>query len=370
MGQKIRRLTHETGPLWSALNKTQARENNVERVVEQGEGKRQPEMIGASVVVCTHNRAELLPPLVAVLRTQAFSGAFEVIVVDSGSTDGTQRVLEGLVAVDAPPVRTLRMERPGLSAARNRGLEAAAGNIVAFLDDDALPRPGWLAELVGSFAEPNVGSVGGRVLLRFEGNVPAWLTESLFGYLSAYDLGPTPRQVGYTPPMEQYPRGANIAVRRTAAAALGGFRSIFGRKGRSLRSNEEADLCYRLEAAGWRLRYVPGAAVDHIVWSERLHPRWFLKRFAAQGRSDALFYLSNCGIRRALGRLRWYHGAHLLLFPYRPGAAPDPARLLAECERREAWGYVGGLALGMPLLIRGAGGHVNRCVTQVRHTDR
>ena len=308
----------------------------------------------ASVVVCTHNRASLLPTLVALLRVQVFVGGFEIVIVDSGSTDNTPEVMAELVTTIEPQVRALRMDRPGLSAARNRGLQAAAGEVVAFLDDDAVPHPGWLAALVAAFVEPEVGAAGGRIFLRFPGPVPLWLTDPLCGYLGAYDLGPTGRRVVYTPPREQYPRGGNMVVRRAAATSVGGFRSAFGRRGRSLRSDEEADHCYQLEAVGWQLRYVPDACVDHMILRDRLEPGWFLRRCAAQGTSDALFHLANRGIRRALGRLRWYYSAHLFRIPYRPGTVPDPARLLAECERREAWGYMRGLALGMPLLIRGA----------------
>jgi hypothetical protein len=150
-----------------------------------------------------------------------------------------------------------------------------------------------------------------------------------------------------------------MAVRRSAAIEAGGFRMMFERRGRRLRSNDELDPCYRLQSRGWRLRYTPEAAVDHVVLAERLQPEWFRRRYRAQGTSDALFQLVNRGLRRALGRLRWYYGPRLLRLPYRPGADPDPVRLLRECERREAWGYVAGLAVGLP--------HV---ASRVRHAAR
>lgn len=308
----------------------------------------------ATVAVCTHNRSALLPPLVEALRRQAYVDGFEIVLVDSGSTDDTPRVLASLETDQRPAVRTRRVERPGLCAARNEALAAAAGAVVAFLDDDALPRPGWLRELAAPFANPHVGAVGGRIVLRFEGAIPPWLTASLHGLLTAYDLGPAPRAIRYTIAMDEYPRGANLAVRRAAAAGAGGFRLMFQRRGRGLRSNDEADLCYRLEATGWRLRYAPDATVDHIVLPERYEPGWFLRRFAAQGTSDALFQLSNRGLRAALGRARWYHAERLMRRRYRVGTAPDAERLFAECERRGAWGYLRGLLLGLPLLLQAA----------------
>jgi glycosyltransferase involved in cell wall biosynthesis len=308
--------------------------------------------LSASVAVCTHNRAGFLPGLVGALREQRLDARFEIVVVDSGSTDDTPDVLARITGGDAPPVRSVRASSPGLSAARNLALEAACGDVVAFIDDDAVPRPGWLAALVAPFARPEIGCVGGRVLLRFGERVPTWLPAPLLGYLSQYDLGPEERRVTYTLPMEQYPRGANMAVRGAAAADVGGFRGIFGRSGRSLLSNEEVDFCYRLETGGWELRYTGEAVVDHLVLPERLRPDWFLQRVSAQGASDALFQLTNRGLRRAVGRLRWHYAGRLLRSPYRPNGVPDAARLFAECERREAWSYVRGLLRGLPLLLR------------------
>lgn len=307
---------------------------------------------GVSIAICTHNRAALLPPLVTALRQQEGVGPFEILVVDSGSTDETPQVLADLSTAGSPVVRASRVPRPGLCAARNAALGMAAGTVVAFLDDDAVPRAGWLAALLEPFSDAGVAAVGGRVVLRFEGSRPPWLTDSLHGLLTAFDLGPAARRVRYTLAMDEYPRGANFAVRRSAAWDAGSFRLMFERRGEGLRSNDEADLCYRLEGKGWELRYAPAATVDHLVLPERFDPQWFLRRFAAQGTSDALFHLSNRGLRAALGRVRWYHGARLLRRPYRVGARPAADRLFAECERRCAWGYLRGLALGIPLLRR------------------
>ena len=151
----------------------------------------------ATVAVCTHNRAALLPALVEALRRQACDDGFEILLIDSGSTDDTPRVLASLQTDRLPAVRTRRVERPGLCAARNEALALAAGAVVAFLDDDALPRSGWLRALLAPFADPQVGAVGGRIALRFEGASPPWLTASLHGLLTAYDLEPAPRAIRY-----------------------------------------------------------------------------------------------------------------------------------------------------------------------------
>src|SRR4051812_19853042 len=106
----------------------------------------------ASVVVATHNRAELLARLTDALRAQSDVDAFEVIVVDDGSADATPDVLRRIER-SWPALRTIRLdENRGPATARNAGWRAATAPIVAFTDDDCVPQAGWLAGLVDGFA--------------------------------------------------------------------------------------------------------------------------------------------------------------------------------------------------------------------------
>jgi len=175
---------------------------------------------------------------------------------------------------------------------------------------------------------------------------PPWLTAELHSALGAFDLGDAPRVVRYRPG-DAYPYGANTSFRIAVAQAHGGFSTQVGMIGRRNFLHEETDLCYRIDHAGGEIRYAPDAIVDHCVQAERLRPEWFLDRYALCGRSAAVYELRNRGLRRALGRVRWYYGAHLAVRPYTPRPPVDPARLLAECRRREAVGYLAGLARGV-----------------------
>ena len=94
--------------------------------------------------------------------------------------------------------------------------------------------------------------------------------------------------------------------------------------------------------------YAHEAVVDHHVLPERLVPGWFLARHWEHGQSAAVFHLRNFELRRALGRLRWHYRPHILRVPYVPRDPVDPARLLAECRRREALGYLVGVLRGLP----------------------
>ena len=306
-------------------------------------------VVTASIVICTHNRAQVLARAVEESVRQARPAGAEVVVVDNASSDETPAVLARFLEQVGPTLRVLQEPRLGLSVARNRGLAEARGTVAVFLDDDAIPRLGWLAAMLAPYASGAVVCVGGPIRLRFPSPPPSWLTTDFHASLSAYDLGQTPRRLHDCPPWE-YPYGANVSFRVDVARALGGFSTRFGHRGGRQLQHEETDLCLRLDRAGGEIRYTPDAEVDHWVLAERLVPRWFLDRRWQHGQSAALFELRNRGLRAALGRLRRTYRPHLMAAPYFPREPVDAARLLDECRRREALGYLVGLLGGVPRL--------------------
>jgi len=123
--------------------------------------------VTASVVIPTRNRRATLAALLDRVDPQATAAGAEVVVVDNGSTDGTPELLRPLEAQGQ--LRVVREPTPGATRARNAGARAARGDVLAFVDDDALPADGWLAALLAPFANPRVAAAGGRVSLRFAG---------------------------------------------------------------------------------------------------------------------------------------------------------------------------------------------------------
>ena len=117
-------------------------------------------MVPATVIVCTHNRATVLRRSLEEALNQAEACDSEVLVVDNASTDDTPAVLEGLSRRDGPRLRILREPELGLSLARNRGLAEAQGEVAVFLDDDAIPRRGWLESLLAAAPERQHDEVG------------------------------------------------------------------------------------------------------------------------------------------------------------------------------------------------------------------
>jgi glycosyltransferase involved in cell wall biosynthesis len=301
-------------------------------------------VIRATVVICTHNRAAVVGRAVTAALAEARACGADVLVVDNASTDDTAPVLAALQR-EAPALRIVYEPALGLSTARNRGLAETRGEVAVYLDDDAVPRPGWLVALLAAYDRERVAGVGGRIVVHFPTAPPAWLTPAFHGALSAFDLGERPLRLrgrGDLP----FPTGANISFRLADAQRLGGFSPLVGPRGRRPLVHDETDLCARLDRAGAEIHYAPAAVVDHWVLAERLAPEWFLRRHWESGLSAAVYALRNRSLLRALWGVRWY-GPYAAVVPYKPREPIDAARLLAECQRREALGYLVGLARGM-----------------------
>jgi len=279
-----------------------------------------------SIIVCTRNRARSLARCLRALSAIEAPVRFEAIVVDNASDDETADVVAKL-AREQTWIRTVREPRIGLSCARNRGAAVATGALLAYLDDDAAPVPGWDRALRGAFAQTEAAIVGGPIVPRFEVAAPPRIGPVELGAWSCQDLGPARRQVTEFP----YLFGANLAVRREHLERLGGFDERFGRKGGSLLSGEDTDLCERTLAAGGRLVYEPEAIVHHWISAERLSSAYLRRRAIATGRTRALQmarHLRGGSLAAALAGKAAKLPAHLALWAWsaalgRPEAAVE-----------------------------------------------
>jgi hypothetical protein len=268
-----------------------------------------------TVVVCTRNRAALLRGCLECLAAQRLTaGTLEVLVVDNGSTDGTAAVISS-----HDDVRGVAEPTPGLSHARNTGLDVASGDLVAFLDDDARAEPRWAEALVGARSRwPAATALGGPVVLQWSRPPPRWLTRDLERWYSAVDHGPAARLLD----PDERPVGTNFAVVRDEALAAGAFAVELGRKGASLGSEEEVELLTRLLGRGGSTGWEPGARVRHLVAPNRMTRRWLLRRAWAQGCSDTA--VARLGGDISPPTAEWRAAAAALLRGW-PGALRDIA---------------------------------------------
>jgi glucosyl-dolichyl phosphate glucuronosyltransferase len=250
-----------------------------------------------TVIVCTFNRSGLLQTaLESIAASEVPPGiAWEIVVADNNSNDGTRRVVEDIIRRHPGRFRYVFEPCPGKSNALNSAIAAAKGDVLAFVDDDITVHPRWLYALTSPLLNgPWIGS-GGRVLAEWQSAPPAWLdTESwiLAGPMVHFDLGLEAGQLHETPV------GTNMAFRKTVFERYGGFRADLGPRPGSEIRNEDSEFARRLLQAGEPLYYEPSAIVYHPIPENRLTKDYFLAWWFSKGRT---------GIREAgvSSEVRW-----------------------------------------------------------------
>jgi len=287
----------------------------------------------ASVVVCTHNRSTYLRQSCdAILAVDYPSDRFDLLIVNNASTDETPRIAAQL-AQQHPNVHVVHELRLGLSRARNAGVQHARGELILFADDDAFPEAGWLRALAHALSEDGVLAAGGPVQPIFAGELPAWFSDRFLPYLSVWDKGSQAQRLTYN----DYPRGNNIGFRREVFQRFGTFSTQLGRKGKSLLSCEETELCLRVERGGGTILYVPEARIAHVTPVDRLTPDWLARRFAAQGRSEAIVEWRHAGwdgLRRGLA-----HWGKLVEYAALDDSSEPSAEIYKRCTEEAFRAY-------------------------------
>ena len=276
-----------------------------------------------SVVICSYNGSRTVRDTLDALQGVSYPD-FEVILVDDGSTDPTPQIAAEYA------VRCISTENRGLSAARNSGWQAARGEIVAYIDDDAYPDPHWLHYLAYKFMSGDWDGVGGpNIAPPTDGPIADCVANAPGG----------PVHVLVSDDEAEHIPGCNMAFRRDALAAIGGFDPRYRAAG------DDVDLCWRLQLKGGRIGFHAGA----MNWHHRRNSvAMYWRQQKGYGKAEALLEQKWPERYNAAGHLVWagqlYGRGFALPIPLRParvyggpwGSAayqslyrPAPATLLA-----------------------------------------
>jgi glycosyltransferase involved in cell wall biosynthesis len=270
-------------------------------VVEQWARRRTPDALRefwppVSVIVCAYNEERRIEECLSSLFVSDYPD-LEVIVCDDGSTDDTLRIARQF------PFKVLELGHGGLSRARNAGLEAATGEIIAYLDADAACHPDWPYYIALSL-EDGVAATGGP-------NLP-FPRAGLIERAVAVSPG-APMEVLLTESRAEHVPGCNMAYRRGALEGIGGFDPIYTSAG------DDVDVCWKLLDAGEEIGFAPAAQVLH---HRRDTIRGYLRQQRGYGRAERLLAGAHRHRFNRLGQARWtgfvYNGARLLPSLLRP----------------------------------------------------
>jgi len=255
-----------------------------------------------SVVIATRNRAPLLRLcLGAVAQQEVPRESFEVVVVNNASEDDTPAVAEQEASRHGFDLCLVHEPRIGLAVARNRGAAEAAGEGIVFLDDDALPRPGWLSAFRRRLIDERRSLVQGRIVARFAGGRPKWIGDRQVSRFGAY------AQTRETP-VESF-HGGNMGVTADVFRRVGGFREELGLGATGL--GEDTDFARRAIDAGVGSVYEAQAVVDHLIARRRATRGDLLRRCYRSGLSQPLFQSYTASLPRTIAGFVWHSSLRL-----------------------------------------------------------
>lgn len=276
-------------------------------------------MLDLSLVIATYNRAEQLMVTLESVATQRHPAQrWECIVVDNNSKDDTRERVEAFAA--AHPDLQLRYvfeSNQGLSYARNRGIEEAKGEIIAFVDDDERIVEEFVSAYVELFAShPDAMSAGGKIVAEYPTGRPGWMSK----YAEQPIANPMDFGKSIKPfPKGRIPGGGNMAMRRSVFDKIGRFDTSLGRTGKQLIGGEESDLFERIEAAGMACYYVPRAVMYHIIPESKLTLDYFRRLAFNTGLSQRRrAEIHNRKARLYIGEIAKWCATLLLCLVHRP----------------------------------------------------
>ncbi|HXW85618.1 MAG TPA: glycosyltransferase [Candidatus Binataceae bacterium] len=235
-----------------------------------------------SVVICAYNAERTMRPCLESLTRLTYPN-YEVVIIDDGSRDKTAEI-----AMDFPQFRLIRQPNKGLSVARNVGMHAARGEIVAYTDSDCVADPHWLTLMVRAMTESGFDGIGGPNYAPHEDG-------RIEGCVAASPGAPAPVLLGAS--AVEHLAGCNMVFTKESLLRVGGFDPQFTSAG------DDVDMCWRLLDAGYRLGYCPAAFVWHF---RRNSIKAYYGQQRGYGRAEAMLYSRYPERFNLLGQIKWH----------------------------------------------------------------
>lgn len=236
-----------------------------------------------SIIIATFNRSsQVLECLKETARQARNFSDVEVIVVDNNSKDNTNEVVEAFIKQSGINCRYTLETTPGVNSARNRGCSLAKGEIIALLDDDAIPLEGWVEKIRNHFIEQKSDVLAGRVeLITIASQLPEWFPKDLSGILGKTEYGTNSRLMD----MGENPQSGNCAFRIEVFNAVGGFNP------KSLIYGDETEFFQRVWDKGFSFIYRHDIVVDHCISIDRLSEESLYQKGYMWGKGSAVNFL-------------------------------------------------------------------------------
>jgi glycosyltransferase involved in cell wall biosynthesis len=260
-----------------------------------------------TVAVPTHNRARLLHQTLDSIATLDLPPATEAecLVIDNNSTDDTTLVVERFAEQARIPTRWVCEPRQGSSYARNRAVSEARGDVILFIDDDAIAEPRWAVELMTAMEHRQLDAVCGMVLPRWTQPPPRWMGPRVYIKLAVHnEAALKDASLAELETIHNY-FSANVGFRRRTFELFGGFREELGVVGGNPMSGEDTELFERIMRSGGKLGFAPGARVYHIIPPERMTRAYLRRKSYAFGIGSAIAGGPTHNHLDKLGRNAW-----------------------------------------------------------------
>lgn len=228
-----------------------------------------------TAIICTYNRAKYIGNLLeSIAKNDLEKSKYEIVLVDNNCTDNTREICEAFAKAHKDvQFRYVLEPEQGLSAARNKGIKEAKGDVIVYIDDDALVDTDYLRTYAEWFeAHPETMACGGPIEPLYETKEPSWMTPYTKALLTAWmNYGDKVREY----PKGRYPGGGNAAYRKEVFDKVGLFNTALGRKGGNLMGSEEKDIFDKMHSLGMQVLYLPTPILHHIIPQAKLEPDYF-----------------------------------------------------------------------------------------------